>query len=248
MSRKQDPFPWRVIAIAAVLFVAFAAIGWLVFGPSDTTSPTPAAGGGGGISDPAAEPPAGGQPAPPTGEGGQPPPDPSTAEGRAALAALRAGAGTMDLQLFLIVPGLERLVPVSHTVAAPTTLDAQVESAVRELINWNGTQTTSPVAPETRLRETWVSPGGIAYLDFDSTFAEFSSGGSLGELQTIYGIVATVTESFPEIVAVQFLLEGEPMDTLAGHIDLSRPLLPSRDWVLLDTSEPQRQQSDDAGP
>jgi len=254
MSRKDSQFPWRVVALSVLLFGVLAAAGWFFFAP---VGPNDTAGGSGTIAAPGD---GAGAPAnitppqtatPPNDPQGDAAPvaagalDPTTPEGRAALAVARAGAGTMQLQLFLIVPGLERLVPVSRTVAAATTLDAQVRRAVEELINWTGTQTTSPVAPEVQVRETWVSPGGIAYLDFDRSFFDFSGSGSLGELHTIYGIVATVTVSFPEIVAVQFLLEGEPMITLAGHIDLSRPLLPSGEWVLLEQGGAQIQQSDE---
>jgi hypothetical protein len=246
MSRKQHPFPWRVIALSVVLFAALAAVAWLILGPrppADTTTgtPPPAAGD---TPTAQAESTVPGTPAevaqqPDAGEI-----DPTTPEGRAALAAQRAAAGTMDLQLFLIVPGIERLIPVARTVASPPTLDAQVKRAVEELINWSGSETISPLAPETRLRETWVSPGGIAYLDFGRSFYDFSGGGSLGELHTVYGIVATVTVSFPEIVAVQFLLEGKELDTLAGHVDLSRPLLPSDEWVLIEQDERQIPPSD----
>lgn len=247
MSRKQHPFPWRVIAISVVLFAAMAALAWLAFGPTPQPVPTGPAPG----PSPAAQAAAPDSTAPPDATAAATPqqaagaPDPSTPEGRAALAAARAASGTMDLQLCLIVPGIERLIPVPHTVTAPRTLDAQVRRAVEELIAWNGTETISPVAPEATLRETWVSPGGIAYLDFDRSFYDFSGGGSLGELQAVYGIVATVTMSFPEIVAVQFLIEGEEQETLAGHVDLSMPLLPSDEWVLIERNGRQVPQSNE---
>ncbi|MGD8329751.1 MAG: GerMN domain-containing protein [Acidobacteriota bacterium] len=245
MSRKEQPLPWRVIAIAVALFVGLAAVGWLLLGPEQPPAPgdstaapapetTPESG-----TTPTAPPPA-------TGQQDAVELDPSTPEGRAALAAARSAAGTMNLQLFMIVPGLERLVPVSRTLPAPpATLDAQVKRAVEELIHWNGTETISPVAPEAELREVWVSPGGIAYLDFDRSLFDFSGGGSLGELQTVYGIVATVTTSFPEIVAVQLLIDGEQRETLAGHVDISMPLLPSDEWVLIERDQQQDRQSNE---
>lgn len=249
MDRKEPQFPWRVVAIATLLFVVLVVIGWMALAPSRPGAPPRE----GGQSTPAEAVPADRPPG--QADASSPDPlaaagtgtaaiDPTTPEGRAALAASRAEAGTMELQLFLIVPGSERLIPVSATVAAPATLAAQVETAVRELINWTGVETTSPVAPEAGLREVWVSPGGIAYLDFDRTFRDSASGGSLGELQTVYGIVATLTESFPEIVAVQFLVEGHGIETLAGHVDLSRPVLPSDEWVLIEQREVPVQQSD----
>lgn len=246
MSRKEQRVPWRVFAISAVLFVGLVLVAWLLFGPD---SPAPPGGAGDDATEGAAAPSgaAADQPIPGATEQGDtdPPIDPNTPEGRAALAALRAETGTMDLQLFLIVPGVERLVPVSRTVPAPTTLDEQVQRAVEELISWDGADTVSPVAPQTTLREAWVSPGGIAYLDFERSLRDFSRSGSLGELHTVYGIVATVTESFPEILAVQFLIEGDELETLAGHIDLSRPLLPSSEWVLIESGRQQLQESDE---
>jgi hypothetical protein len=251
MSRKDSQLPWRVIAISVLLFAALASAGWFIFGPrgpgESPSDPDQGVDGAGGTAATAAEQTA----APSIDPQAASSPiaaetvDPTTPEGRAALAAARADAGTMDLQLYLIVPSLERLIPVSRTVAAPPTLDGQIQRAVEELINWAGTSTISPVAPEARIRETWVSPGGIAYLDFEPSLYDFSGGGSLGELHTIYGIVATLTESFPEIVAVQFLIDGERKETLAGHVDLSRPLLPSDEWVLIEPGNRQIQQSDE---
>lgn len=250
MSRKDSQFPWRVMAISVLLFAVLASAGWFIFGPTgpgvdlgDTSRDRDSGGGTTSATEQTI--------APPTDPQANPSPvaaeaiDPTSPEGRAELAAGRASAGTMDVQLFVIVPGLERLIPVPRTVAAPPTLDGQIRRAVEELITWVGTDTISPVAPEARVRETWVSPGGIAYLDFERSFYDFSGGGSLGELHTIYGIVATLTVSFPEIIAVQFLLEGTRMETLAGHVDLSRPLLPSDEWVLIEPGNPQIQQSDE---
>jgi len=251
MSSKDSTFPWRVIALSALLFAALAFAGWLVFAPAGSgdlaNEGDPAIDSGLSANDPAAPPPgsAGDGDRQTVAEGGPEAIDPTTPEGRAALAAARAGTGTMDLQLFVIVPGTERLVAVLHTVEAPSTLDAQVERAVQELIGWDSPEMISPVAPEARVREVWVSPGGIAYIDFDQAFYDFSGGGSLGELQTVYGVVATLTESFPEIVAVQFLIEGRWIETLAGHVDLSGPLLPSDDWVIIQQRGGQPQQSDD---
>ncbi len=241
MSRNDPRFPWRVIAIAMVLFGTLAFAAWMFLVPGGVGVSGMAAGTGETPSMPPAsgaatvpavvDPPTPGATVDPTAL------DPTGPETHAALSIARAEAGTMDLRLFLVIPGLERLIPVPHTVPAPATIDAQVRRAIEELINWTGTQTVSPVPPESRVREVWVSRGGIAYVDFDRSFVDFSGGGSLGELHTVYSIVTTLTESFPEIVAVQFLVEGEQIETLAGHVDLSRPLLPSADWVLIEQGD-----------
>ncbi len=251
MSQKDSPLPWRVIGIASLLFVVLVFTGWLLFGPTGPTesqdpgdASTTDARATGESEEPPQTGPVGSADARTETGGSAGTIDPTTPEGRAAMAATRADSGTMDLQLFLVVPGMERLVPVLQTVAAPSTLDAQVERAVQALIDWTGTDTISPVAPEASVREVWVSPGGIAYVDFDRAVQD-SGGGSLGELHTVYGVVATLTESFPEIVAVQFLVDGRSVETLAGHVDLSRPLVPLDEWVLIERRQPQLPPSDE---
>jgi hypothetical protein len=49
-------------------------------------------------------------------------------------------------------------------------------------------------------------------------------GGSLNELLTIYTVVHALTLNLPAITSVQLLVNGKEVDTLAGHVDLRRPL------------------------
>ena len=49
-------------------------------------------------------------------------------------------------------------------------------------------------------------------------------GGLIQEVSSIYAIVNSLTENLPSIRRVQILVEGAEAETLAGHIDLSKPL------------------------
>ena len=75
-----------------------------------------------------------------------------------------------------------------------------------------------PTVPEgTRLVSLEIAEG-VAYVNFSREFQENHWGGSTGETMTIYSIVNTLTES-PNVTAVKFLIEGEELDSLAGHYD-----------------------------
>jgi spore germination protein GerM len=64
-----------------------------------------------------------------------------------------------------------------------------------------------------------------AYLDFSKDLILKHPGGSYAELQTIYSIVNTLITTFPNYIdSVQFLIEGEKKETLAGHISIFHPL------------------------
>lgn len=71
---------------------------------------------------------------------------------------------------------------------------------------------------------------GVAYANFSKELRDKHWGGSAGELFTVYGIVATLTE-FPQIDRVQILVEGQRLDSLAGHMILSEPI--ARDESIL---------------
>lgn len=59
---------------------------------------------------------------------------------------------------------------------------------------------------------------GIAYVDFSS---ENLTGDALTETVLIDQIVYTLSNSFEEISAVQFTVDGEMRDTLMGNVDIS---------------------------
>ena len=39
---------------------------------------------------------------------------------------------------------------------------------------------------------------------------------------TVLSMIGTLHANFPEITQVRFLVDGQPRETLAGHVDLAR--------------------------
>ncbi len=63
------------------------------------------------------------------------------------------------------------------------------------------------------------------------------TGGSLDEALAVFAIVNALTVNLPDITAVQILIDGKEVDTLAGHIDLRHPLGKALDWVRRETGD-----------
>ena len=61
-------------------------------------------------------------------------------------------------------------------------------------------------------------------MDLDAVVRIQHTGGSMQELLTVYSLVNTVLVNLPTASAVQILIDGREADTLAGHVDLRRPL------------------------
>ena len=118
--------------------------------------------------------------------------------------------------------GVEREVPQADDIAAQARniLERQFEPAPPPLIQ---------VVPEaTRVRAVFLIAGGTAYVDLTGEVASTHPGRSLDELLTVYAIVDALTVNLPSVTTVQILIDGKEVDTLAGHVDLRRPLPANR--------------------
>jgi spore germination protein GerM len=90
---------------------------------------------------------------------------------------------------------------------------------------------SSAIPEGTKLRAVFVSSLGEAYVDLSPEIDTKHPGGSLNEMLTVYTIVNALTANLPSITAVQILVDGKEVDSLAGHVDLRRPLQENVRWV-----------------
>jgi hypothetical protein len=116
--------------------------------------------------------------------------------------------------------GVEREVLYGDGAAAQAQLliNAQLAPAAAPLV--------SAVPPGTTLRAIYLNAEkGEAYVDLSREAVTAHTGGSLDELLTIYTIVNALTSNLPAVTSVQVLVDGKEIDTLAGHVDLRKPLV-----------------------
>ncbi len=127
---------------------------------------------------------------------------------------------------------VEREVPVGGTtlLQARRIVEAQLEAVPAPLLN--------PVPAGTSLRAIYLSDRGEAFVDLSSEVTNGHSGGTLDEVLTVYAVVDALTANLPAVAAVQILVGGHEVDTLAGHVDLRRPLAKNLAWVEEPSSEP----------
>ena len=88
------------------------------------------------------------------------------------------------------------------------------------------------VIPEgTTLRAFYVTERGDAFVDLSFETDARHIGGTSAELLAVNAIVHAVTANLTTIQRVQILIDGREADTLAGHVDLRRPLEPDMSLV-----------------
>jgi hypothetical protein len=139
-------------------------------------------------------------------------------------AAPLAQGRKIKAQLFYVAEDGTRLTSVERDVPYA---EQPIDQA-REILNAQ----MAPVAPPlvsalpagTVVRALFLTENGQAFVDLSRDVATAHPGGSLNEMLTIYTVVHALTFNLPAITAVQLLVDGKEVDTLAGHIDLRRPL------------------------
>jgi len=116
-------------------------------------------------------------------------------------------------------------------IVADSSIIRQAKQAIEELIKGSEKGLISPLPPETKLRELYLTKEGVAYVDFSEDIVQKQLSGSSAEISTIYSIVNSLSYNFDSIKKVFILIEGQERETLGGHINLSRPFLPLYDLI-----------------
>ena len=114
---------------------------------------------------------------------------------------------------------VEHDVPLAegHVAQARALVEAQLAAAAPPPM-------VSTIPQGTKLRGLYVSERNEAFVDLDVTVRDKHPGGSMNELFTVYTIVNAITTNLRDVETVQLLIDGHEVDTLAGHVDLRRPL------------------------
>jgi hypothetical protein len=137
---------------------------------------------------------------------------------------------TINVKLFFQAHERDGLVMEERTVPFSADLALQLKAVVAALVVGSKSGLGATLPPDTRVLEVFVNARGTAYVDLSKEAAQ-GTAGSHDELLSVYSIVNSLTVNFPAVKRVQILVDDRPAETLAGHVDLSRPL--SADMTLL---------------
>lgn len=89
----------------------------------------------------------------------------------------------------------------------------------------------SAIPAGTKLRTIFFTKAGEIYVDLTADVQTNHPGGTTNETLTVYALVSAVTSNLPAVTGVQILIEGKEVDTLAGHLDLRRPIEQDLSWI-----------------
>lgn len=130
---------------------------------------------------------------------------------------------TSTISLYYADPTGEWLTAEQRVIIPAASPEERVERAIQELLKGPQGQLVHPIPPATELRSVRMEKDGVVWLDFSAPLVAAHPGGSSAENLTVYSIVNTVLLNVKDAHRVGILVEGKSIDTLAGHLDCSRP-------------------------
>ena len=142
-----------------------------------------------------------------------------------------AATPRIKARLFYLTADGMRLRPTEQEVEFGATATAQARRLIEAQLVAPQPPLVSAVPAGTTLKELFLTERGDAYVDLSAELSKNHTGGSLDEILTVYTLVSALTENLPTITRVQILIDGREVDTLAGHVDLRRPLARTTEWI-----------------
>lgn len=133
--------------------------------------------------------------------------------------------------LFFLSDGDKILHGEEREIYAQDQVIFEAKQSIVELIKGSFNDALPSIPAGTRLREMYITQEGVAYVDFSREITDNHLSGSRAEIATVFSIVNTLAHNFKSIKRVSILIEGDERETLNGHIDLTRPLLPRLDLI-----------------
>ena len=116
------------------------------------------------------------------------------------------------------------LQPVRVEVPLAEGAVAQGRQIVRALLQAPPAPYVPVIPAGTTLKAFYLTSSGDAFVDLSSEVSTKHPGGTHAELLTVYAVVNTITTNLQGVQRVQLLVDGNEADSLAGHVDVRRPL------------------------
>lgn len=125
----------------------------------------------------------------------------------------------------------EYLIGEKRKILGKRDVKEEAKETINELINGPEGKLIPTLPPRTKLLTLQINEAGLAKVNFNQALSKDHPRGSTAEMMTVYSIVNSLTLNFPQIKRVQILIDGKPIETIAGHLSLRQPISPKPDLI-----------------
>ncbi|HEV2419335.1 MAG TPA: GerMN domain-containing protein [Terriglobia bacterium] len=136
--------------------------------------------------------------------------------------ALQTGPTTQQtITLYFPDYDTATLVQETRNIALATTDEDRIRQIVLALVAGSQQNHVQPLPPSTALRAVFLAGDGTAYLDFSTDVTRDFPEGIESETLALRSIVDSLAANISGVRRVKFLVQGQEVDTLDGHADLT---------------------------
>ena len=139
--------------------------------------------------------------------------------------------GKREVTLYFSDQEAEFLIGEKREIRKKEEVEEEVQEVIRELIKGPKGRLLPTLPSQTELLSLQLDDKGIARVNFSRALSKDHPGGSSAEVMTVYSVVNTLIINFPVIKRVQFLVEGIKIESITGHLSLSRPIASKLDLI-----------------
>jgi len=141
--------------------------------------------------------------------------------------ALQPNNGTTQLAtLYFPLPNEGKLMPESRAITWAQADADRVRQVVLALAEGSHQGYGRVLAASTTVRAVFLAADGTAYVDLSNDLLSDFEPGIQTETLAIYSMVNSITANLPSVKRVQFLVQGQEVETLDGHADLTAAYTP----------------------
>ena len=140
-------------------------------------------------------------------------------------------ARKIQATLYYVSDDGAELVPAVREVPFGATPVEQARRIVEAQVRTPSDGNVSAIPNGTSVRAIFLGAHGEAYVDLSKEVMTGHRGGTLDEALAVFAIVNAITSNLPDVTAVQILVDGKEVDSLAGHLDLRQPIGRATEWI-----------------
>ncbi len=119
-----------------------------------------------------------------------------------------------------------KLMPESRTISWAQADADRVRQVVLALAEGSHQGYGRVLAASTTVRAVFLAADGTAYVDLSNDVLTDFEPGIQTETLAVYSLVNSITANIPTVKQVQFLVQGQEVETLDGHADLTAAYTP----------------------
>ncbi len=139
--------------------------------------------------------------------------------------------GKREVTLYFSDQEAEYLIGEKREIKKREEVEEEVKEVIRELIKGPKGRLLPTCLPRQNCYPSSSKNKGMARANFSKALSKDHPGGRSAEMMTVYSVVNTLIINFPVIKRVQFLVEGKEIESITGHLSLSRPIAPKPDLI-----------------